>query len=200
MQACCILTLRRASIFGRVSGWMTRRLWRFIPETWAGNRAWRCYHGWALPQVQFVICGEGAARRDLERACAGVANLQILPLQPEEALRGMLSAADAHRVPQRRGAADQVLPSKLANILAVGGRAVVTADLDTEPGRLVREHPGVAVLARPEDPRSLAAGILEAVRQTRAEGRCNEIARRYAGRHSGREAILRRFEERLSEG
>jgi len=154
----------------------------------------------ALPQVQFVICGEGAARRDLERACAGVANLQILPLQPEEALGGMLSAADVHRVLQRRGAADQVLPSKLANILAVGGRAVVTADPDTKPGGLVRENPGVAVLARPEDPDALVAGISEAVGQSRAAGRCNEVARRYACRHLGRAGILRGFEERLLGG
>jgi len=33
------------------------------------------------------------------------------------------------RFVQKRGAADAVLPSKLTNILAVGGNAVITADL-----------------------------------------------------------------------
>ncbi len=43
-----------------------------------------------------------------------------------------------------------MLPSKLTNILAVGGNAVITADADTTLGRLCAEHPGIALRAEPE--------------------------------------------------
>jgi len=36
----------------------------------------------------------------------------------------LLASADGHLVIQKRGAADAVLPSKLTNILAVGGNAL----------------------------------------------------------------------------
>jgi len=152
-----------------------------------------------LPQVQFVICGEGAARGEIEGACAGLDNVRFLPLQAQEELAGMLSAADVHLVLQRRGAADRVLPSKLTNILAVGGRPVVTADADTELGRLVQTSPAVALLAPPEDVEALAAAVLGVIRRGRLEGRCSAIARNYAAKHLSREAILRRLERRLQQ-
>lgn len=154
----------------------------------------------SLLQVQFVICGEGAVRGELEAACAGLGNVRFLPLQAQEELAGMLSAADVHLVLQRRGAADLVLPSKLTNILAVGGRPVVTADVDTELGRLVRENPALGVLAPPEDVDALAAAVLAVIWRGRLEGRCSEIGRRYAAEHLSREAILEGFERRLQNG
>ncbi|QTQ33548.1 WecB/TagA/CpsF family glycosyltransferase [Aromatoleum bremense] len=69
------------------------------------------------------------------------------PLQPYEGLPVLLASAACHLVIQKRGAADAVLPSKLTNILAAGGNAVITADADTTLGVLCTEHPGIAVLA-----------------------------------------------------
>jgi len=64
-----------------------------------------------------------------------LANIIFLPLQPLERLPAMLSAADTHLVIQKTGAADLVMPSKLTNILAVGGVAVATAEAGSELGR-----------------------------------------------------------------
>ena len=154
----------------------------------------------SLPQVQFVICGEGAVRRELEGACADLGNVRFLPLQAQEELAGMLSAADVHLVLQRRGAADLVLPSKLTNILAVGGRSVITADSDTELGRLAEASPAMAVLAPPEDCEALAAAILAVLQRGRLEGRCSEIGRHYAAEHLSCEAVMKGFERRLFDG
>lgn len=152
-----------------------------------------------LPQIQFVVCGQGAAKTELERACTGMDNIRFLPLQPAEELVAMLSAADVHLVLQKRGAADLVLPSKLTNILAAGGRAVVTAEADTELGRLAREHPGLIELCPPEDAEALAVAVVRVAQKSRNEGRCNEAARRFAGRHLDRETILKAFERKLQE-
>ncbi|BCX82252.1 colanic acid biosynthesis glycosyl transferase WcaI [Methylomarinovum caldicuralii] len=150
-----------------------------------------------LPRVQFVVCGQGAAEKDLKRACAGLSNIRFLPLQPAEELSAMLSAADVHLVLQKKGAADLVMPSKLTNILAIGGRAVVTAEPDTELGRLVRENPGIAALCPPEDADRLVEVIAQVLRQAGSEGRRNKPAIDYARRYLDREAILTAFENRL---
>lgn len=58
----------------------------------------------------------------------GLRNMQFFPLQSYDALPALLKMGDCHLVVQKRGAADAVLPSKLTNILAVGGNAVITAE------------------------------------------------------------------------
>jgi len=90
-----------------------------------------------LPECHFVICGDGANRKVLEARAThlNISNLIFMPLQPLALLPAMLSAADIHLVIQRGGAADLVMPSKLTNIFAVGGVAVVTVEKDSELGR-----------------------------------------------------------------
>lgn len=45
-------------------------------------------------------------------------NLEFLPLQPVEKLDELLNLADIHVLPQKAGAADLVMPSKLTGMLA----------------------------------------------------------------------------------
>lgn len=90
---------------------------------------------------------------------------------------------------QKRGVADAVLPSKLTNILAVGGNAIITADPDTTLGRLCQEHTGIAVLIEPESVAALNAGI-ERVLALPAR---NEVALNYAKEFLDKERILQRF-------
>jgi colanic acid biosynthesis glycosyl transferase WcaI len=110
-------------------------------------------------------------------------------LQSYEALPALLKMADCHLVIQKRGAADAVLPSKLTNILAVGGNAVITAEADTELGQLCEQYPGIAVCVEPESVDALSDGI----------ARClllpsdNKTAREYAERMLDKESVLSQF-------
>ncbi|SUH02987.1 glycosyltransferase [Salmonella enterica subsp. enterica] len=85
---------------------------------------------------------------------------------------------DCHLVVQKRGAADAVLPSKLTNILAVGGNAVITAEPHTELGQLCARYPGIAVCVEPESTDALVNGISQAL----AMPKNNTTAREYAER------------------
>lgn len=140
---------------------------------------------------QFVIVGQGGGRARLEKLVAehGLNNVTFLPLQPYEDLPALLKMGDCHLVVQRRGAADAVLPSKLTNILAVGGNAVITADDDTELGALCRDFPGIAVCVQPEAVDALASGI----EQCLAMPKVNTVAREYAERTLEKESVLRQF-------
>ena len=55
-------------------------------------------------------------------------------LQPYDDLPALVKRVQCLKSYSKRGAADAVLPSKLTNILAVGGNLIITAGTDTELG------------------------------------------------------------------
>ncbi|WP_320372517.1 glycosyltransferase, partial [Escherichia coli] len=139
----------------------------------------------------FAIVGQGGGKARLEKMAQqrGLRNMQFFPLQSYDALPALLKMGDCHLVVQKRGAADAVLPSKLTNILAVGGNAVITAEAHTELGQLCETFPGIAVCVEPESVEALVAGI----RQALLLPKYNTVAREYAERTLDKENVLRQF-------
>ena len=105
--------------------------------------------------VVFVIAGEGPEKSRLMARAKG--NVKFLPLQPEHRLCELLSLADLHILPQHAGAADLVLPSKLAAMLASGRPILVQAAEGTE---LAEFLDGAARIVPPGDVSALANAIL----------------------------------------
>jgi colanic acid biosynthesis glycosyl transferase WcaI len=114
-----------------------------------------------LPECLFVICGDGATKPRLEEAAqkSGATNILFIALKPLEELPALLSAADIHLVIQKRAAADLVMPSKLTNILGIGGAAIVTADKDTELGQLAGGDNPAVLRCEPESVEALTQAI-----------------------------------------
>lgn len=139
----------------------------------------------------FVIVGQGGGKARLEKMVSerGLSNVKFFPLQSYEALPALLKMGDCHLVVQKRGAADAVLPSKLTNILAVGGNAVITAEAETELGQLCDSYPGIAVCVEPESVPALVTGIEQAL----AMPKVNTVAREYAERTLEKENVLSQF-------
>jgi len=150
-------------------------------------------------KLVFVLCGEGAAKARLQALAKEkqLENVMFLPLQPANKLAGMLSAANIHLVVQKAHAADLVMPSKLTNILAVGGHAIVTAKEDTELGRLAKAHPGVFEICPPDDAGALARLIGAAAKAGKETGVFNTEARQYAEDYLDRDKILAPFAAEL---
>ncbi|WP_454837037.1 WcaI family glycosyltransferase [Pseudomonas veronii] len=142
-------------------------------------------------ELVFLLVGEGAGKaRLLDMSLQrNQTNVVFAPLQPYDDLPALLASADCHLVIQKRGAADAVLPSKLTNILAVGGNALITADPETSLGLLCSEHPGIATLVEPESVDALIMGI-EAVLAMTAP---NMTAIDYAHEFLDKDRILTRF-------
>ncbi len=139
----------------------------------------------------FAIVGQGGGKARLEKMVAerGLDNVKFLPLQSYEDLPALLAIGDCHLVIQKRGAADAVLPSKLTNILAVGGNAVITAEPQTELGQLCLDNPGIAVCVTPESVPSLVDGIEQALTMPKR----NVVARAWAERSLDKEHVLNQF-------
>lgn len=147
------------------------------------------------PDIRFFLVGSGAYATELQSMAAqrGLSNVEFKPLQAWEDVPAMLAMADVHLVVQRKGAADAVLPSKLTNILSAGGNAVITAEADTELGRLVNEYPGIYSCVEPENVESFCQGLETELAKTGV----NSVAREYAEKNLNKEAILGRFREDL---
>jgi colanic acid biosynthesis glycosyl transferase WcaI len=108
--------------------------------------------------IIFIIAGEGPAKTELMARNGSATNLKILPFAPPERFSDFLGVADMHVLPQRPGAADLVLPSKLGAALASGRRIVVTAAVGSE---LATFLDGAAIIVPPGNADALA----EAIRQ-----------------------------------
>jgi colanic acid biosynthesis glycosyl transferase WcaI len=113
-----------------------------------------------LANVHFVIAGDGPEKARLIRDYGELTNVHFLPLQPEERLCELLNLADLHVLPQSKGAADLVLPSKLGGMLASGKPVLVTADSGTELHDVLL---GTAILVPAGDIAGVAREIAELV-------------------------------------
>lgn len=150
-----------------------------------------------VPNLVWLLAGEGPSKADLVAATAGMAHVRVLPLQPLQRLNDWLNVADVHLLPQKAGAADLVLPSKLLGILASGRPVVASSPADSELGQLA-EQAGLRV--EPEDPE----GFAEALRQLVADGALRQQlgrqARRLVEQRYGQEAVLKQLDAELNGG
>lgn len=147
--------------------------------------------------IHFVIVGEGAHKMELQQQATALPNVQFHPLQPYENLSRLMALADIHLVIQKAGAADLVLPSKLATILAAGGHSIITADVGTALGDFCEAHPGIALRVEPENVVAFVAAIRQLAAQLPAIGRVNTEARAYAEQFIDGKAVLARLEAEL---
>lgn len=144
--------------------------------------------------IHFVICGNGPSRESLMAACVRLSNVHFLDLQPMERLNELLGMADIHVLPQRADAADLVMPSKLAGMLASGRAVVATAHPGTELARAVS---GRGLLVPPGDAQALAAAIEELALAPTVRAALGAAGRAFAQAELDQNAILSRFEQEL---
>jgi colanic acid biosynthesis glycosyl transferase WcaI len=148
-----------------------------------------------LPDLVWLLAGEGPSRADLAASTAGMANVKLLPLQPVERLNDWLNLADVHLVPQKAGAADLVLPSKLLGILASGRPLVASSPAGSELGQLA-ELAGIRV--EPEDGVAFAAALRRLLTDPSLRQQLGTQGRQLAEQRYGRQAVLERLECELT--
>ncbi|WP_233235593.1 glycosyltransferase WbuB [Bordetella sp. LUAb4] len=147
------------------------------------------------PRLHFVFGGAGPQREALRQACATLPRVHFLPLQPAEQLPALLACADVHLLPQRAGAADLVMPSKLTGMLASGRPVICAAAPGTELATVVA---GCGLVVPPEHPRAMARGLLTLLRDPELRRRLGDAATRHAQIHFHTDTVLGRMEEALA--
>lgn len=144
--------------------------------------------------IQFVLCGEGAAKARLRDGYGASPNVIWLPLQPVERLNDLLNMADIHVLPQRADAADLVMPSRLTGMLASGRPVVATAYPGTQVAGTVR-HCGI--VTAPGDAHDLAQAVMKLADDAEMRSAFGKRARTCAVENLERNAVLEKFEADL---
>ncbi len=148
------------------------------------------------PRVHFIFCGDGAFRPQLEILVARHPNVTLLPLQPLSLLNDLLNAADIHLLPQRAGAADLVMPSKLTRMLSSGRPIIATSDPGTQVAHVVE---GCGLVVPAEDTPALHNAAAVLIEDEPLRRRLGKAARCYAVQHLGKQQVLEQFEQELQE-
>lgn len=142
--------------------------------------------------IQFVICGTGPYKTELEQRAAelNLNNVCFLPLQANKDLNVFLNIADVHLIIQKAGVANLVMPSKLSNICSVGGLAVVTAEAGSALYDVVTNN-NIGLVCPPENYMELKACIEKALATNNSDLRSN--ARAYAEKHLCINKIMQQY-------
>ena len=144
--------------------------------------------------LRFVICGSGPYKEKLMQMAQKkkLDNVVFLPLQPLDLFNDFLNMADVHLILQKAGASDLVMPSKLTNILAVGGLSIITAEPGSSLYDTVEKY-GIGLLAPSEDSVALVESIEKALYDDHSIIRRN--SREYAENFLSIDGILGRYFE-----
>lgn len=144
--------------------------------------------------IKFVLCGDGAVRQRLQQKYAGLSNVLWLPLQPLERLNDLLNMANIHLLPQRPGAEDLVMPSKLTGMLASARPVVATANKGSQIAEAVQN---CGVVVQPDNVGEFSEAIVALARDAERCAALGVHAREYALKHWSRDRVLREFEAQL---
>ena len=118
-----------------------------------------------------------------------------MALQEKDVFNSFLNLADVHLVLQKQEASDLVMPSKLLNILSVGGLVIVTAAPTTTLFDMIADN-NMGIIIPPEDEDALKNAILNSCKQDLIFEK--ENARKYAEKCLSKNSILKNMLEQIS--
>lgn len=113
-----------------------------------------------MPDIVFVLIGEGAAKQalELEIAKKNIKNIIILPFQPYEDIAHVFSLGDVGLIISKPGIGGSSVPSKTWGIMAAGKPVLASFDCDSSLSRLL-ETTQTGVVANASDEKALISAI-----------------------------------------
>lgn len=156
-----------------------------------------------LPQVKFVIFGDGTAAEELKKeiAARGLDSVQLFPPLPSARMSELYSLGDLELVTLEQHVTRFALPSKLWMIMAAGSPTLAILDDPSEIADILRKN-RLGYVLDTQDGAELA-GFIERIYQERGSLReMGERARRYVEVYHDLEAHHRMYYkemERLAE-
>lgn len=159
---------------------------QFIESFTQGGNGWR-----------LQINGGGAEVDQLRQAVAGLQNVTVGPVLPEEAYIANLKKSTACLVTQRPGVGANFLPSKLLPILASGTPVLAVCEPESPLGREVNQAK-CGVVIRPGDIEALKQTLHHWKKSPEVLSEMGKNAHARAG-HYSRDRILPLFEQELQQ-
>jgi colanic acid biosynthesis glycosyl transferase WcaI len=147
-----------------------------------------------LPEIIFLIAGSGPYADTLKDTANDykLNNVFFIDLQPTRIFNELLNFAYVHLVIQKDKAGDLLLPSKLTNILAVGGIAIVTASPNTTLYNIISAN-NVGIITEPENLDAFWNALVSTYTQTDEVEQLKKNALEYANRQLKKDTIIDSF-------
>ena len=146
-----------------------------------------------LPQLIFVINGEGAARESLKKSAHGLSNVRFGDYQDVSRLSEVLATGDIHVVPLKRGLGSVSVPSKTYSILASGRPVLAAVDIDTEvPRILAAADAGVCV--EPDNSAAFISALRAMTLDPKTLSEMGERGRKWVENHASPASVAQRYE------
>ena len=139
--------------------------------------------------IRFVIFGSGSEKEKLEKRIAdsGLANIELLPLQPMEKVSQVYSLGDASFVICKKGVGEGAFPSKAVSIMATGTPIIASFDTDSDLCRIIGEE-NVGLCSDAEDVAGAVAAIEKLYNDRALCAKMGEKARNLACSRFSKEA------------
>ena len=150
----------------------------------------------ALPEVTFLINGNGAARPSLEVDAAGIPNVRFADYIEPSRLSELLATGDVHVVPLRRGLGRVSVPSKTYSIMAAGRPVVAAIDPDTAVPRILADSGG-GVAVPPDDAPAFIEAIRSMVGDPGRAGLLGALGREWVEREASPAAVGAAYDDLL---
>ena len=147
-----------------------------------------------MPEQNFVICGSGSYKSTLTELSnsRNLQNVQFLPLQPEAQFYELLRKASIHLVLSRPGLSSSVFPSKLTNILATGGAAIVSGDAESDLEHISKRYSCFEFI-QTDDVNALVKKMTDLLGDSKQLGMLKSNAKKYADQYLDRDVEIAKF-------
>lgn len=151
-----------------------------------------------LPDVRFVIIGEGAAKESLAKAVAeeNITNMTLLPFQPYEDIAHVFSLGDAGLLISKPGIGGSSVPSKTCSIMAAGRPVLASFDADSALAKQI-EAVGCGINAPAGDLQALLDAIRKLYTDRSAAEAMGRTGREYAVTNLDKAKCTRQYVETL---
>ena len=146
-----------------------------------------------LPNIAFVINGDGAARQSLQEQVRGLSNVYFAPYQPIERLSEVLATGDIHVVPLRAGLASVSVPSKSYSILAAARPVLAAIDEGSEIPRILAES-GAGLSVPPDNERAFIAALTTLCNDQNLRESMGAKGRTWVEQHASPAAVAAAYE------
>ena len=150
-----------------------------------------------MPQVTFVVNGEGSARSALEEKARHLSNVRFSNYQPTEKVPEVLASADVHIVALRAGLGAVSVPSKTYSILAAGRPILASIDVDTEVPRILKAS-GAGVVVSPDNSKAFVAALDEMLQNTEKLAEMGRSGRKWVETHVSPAAVAKSYSDLIS--
>lgn len=148
----------------------------------------------AVPDIRFLVVGDGVARQDLEQQAIemNLANVTFVPFQPRDTVSMIYAASDVLFVSLHASVDSDALPSKVYEVMAAGRPILAVTGPNSDLARLVREG-GCGSVVSPGRSNELTEVIMKLARSDETISRMGAAGRAYAEAHFSKDVVLPRL-------